>query len=149
MKLQPVNVTKIAWQLMLFGSFTLVSSVGCSTVPGHEQPEDAAALASRGLIRAEQGDERGAIADFTDSLRLKPANDEALYLRGAARDRLGDRAGALADYDEALRRNANLLPALVARAALLTALGNHGAAAVDEATVQRLAGQDQQLGRVQ
>jgi hypothetical protein len=50
---------------------------GCSKAPVHDRPEDAAALVKRGLFRAEQGDDRVAIVDYTD----------ALYLRGAARDR--------------------------------------------------------------
>jgi hypothetical protein len=34
---------------------------------------------SWGCVSAEQGDERAAIADYTDALRVQPANAEALY----------------------------------------------------------------------
>lgn len=144
-------MTKIALPQLILGIIFCIATymAGCSKAPVHDRPEDATALVSRGLLRAEQGDERTAIADYTAALRVQPANAEGLYLRGAAHDRQGDRADALADYNEALRRSPNLLPALVARAALLTAMGNRVAAAVDEAAVRRLAADDQLRPRAQ
>ena len=148
--LAPVIMTKMALLQLILGIFCIPTYMaGCSKAPVQDRPEDAAALVSRGLLRAEQGDERAAIADYTIALRVQPTNAEALYLRGGAHDRQGDRASALADYNEALRRNPNLLPALVARAALLTAMGKRVAAAADEAAIRRLAADDQQRPRAQ
>jgi tetratricopeptide (TPR) repeat protein len=143
-------MTKIASLYLLLCILCVATYIaGCSKARVHDQTQDAAALISRGLLHAEQGDERAAIADYTVALRAQPANAAALYLRGAAHDRQSERASALADYSEALQREPDLLPALVARAALLTAMGNRGAAAVDEAAVRRLAGDDQQRPRAQ
>jgi tetratricopeptide (TPR) repeat protein len=143
-------MTKTAFLQLILRIFCIAACMaGCSKAPVQDRPTDAAELVSRGLLHAEKGDERAAIADYTDALRIQPANAEALYLRGAAYDRQGDRASALADYNEALRYDPNLLPALVARAALLTAMGNRVAAAVDEAAVRRLTPDDQQRPRPQ
>lgn len=134
---------------LFVGSFCLtICLAGCSNAPVRDRLQ-VAALVSHGLLRAEQGNERAAIADYSEALRLQPANAQALYLRGAAHDRQGNRTGALADYSEALRHHPDLLPALVARAALLTAMDNPVAAAVDLAAVRRLAGDDQPRPRAQ
>jgi tetratricopeptide (TPR) repeat protein len=63
----------------------------------------AAAYTNRGLLR-EPGDPAGAIADFSEAIRLAPDDPAALRLRGIARERAGDRAGARQDLLAALER---------------------------------------------
>ena len=70
--LAPVIMTKMALLQLILGIFCIPTYMaGCSKAPVQERPEDAAALVSRGLLRAEQGDERAAIADYTVALRVE------------------------------------------------------------------------------
>jgi len=95
--------------MRLATSLVILSMVwlpGCRSSRPEPSPGDVQVLLRRGVSSADSGDDRAAIADYDEVLRLQPENAEAAYLRGAARDRLGDRAGAVADYDTALRLNA-------------------------------------------
>jgi tetratricopeptide (TPR) repeat protein len=67
-------------------------------------PDDkAVAYRNRGNARADAGAAAEAIADFTESIKLRP-NDAASHAdRGRARLTLGDIPGAIADYSEGLR----------------------------------------------
>jgi len=74
-------------------------------------PDKAAALLARGKIRFNQAglDDakvQSAIADFDESIRLKPSSEAHTY-RGFAYKRLGDKDKAIADFDEAIRLNQN------------------------------------------
>jgi tetratricopeptide (TPR) repeat protein len=53
--------------------------------------------------RFEQKDFRGAIAEYTQALRLKPDYAEVYNSRGHARQNLQDYQGAISDYDRAIR----------------------------------------------
>jgi tetratricopeptide (TPR) repeat protein len=64
---------------------------------------NAEAFNNRGTARRDKGDLNGALADFTEALRLKPDYAEAFNNRGTARRDKGDFDGALADFTEALR----------------------------------------------
>ena len=54
----------------------------------------------RGYAKDEVGDYRGAIADYTEVIRLQPDHVKAYFNRGNAKDELGDYRGAIADYTE-------------------------------------------------
>jgi len=60
--------------------------------------EDFVAWTNRGWTRQLAGDLPGAIADYTEALRLRPSYPLALNDRGFARQTQGDVAGAIADY---------------------------------------------------
>ncbi len=60
------------------------------------------ALYNRGEARLSLGDDRGAAADFTATLRSEPSNAGAYYDRGLARFRLGDKSGAVTDFSQVL-----------------------------------------------
>jgi len=64
------------------------------------------AYCNRGQARAE--DYKGAIADFTQALRLAPDHADAYNKRGTVRAMLGY-TGAMAEFDEALRKDPILL----------------------------------------
>jgi tetratricopeptide (TPR) repeat protein len=55
----------------------------------------------------EQKDYQGAIADYTEAIRLNPNYVYAYLGRGNARDDLGDKQGAIADYNQAIKINPN------------------------------------------
>src|SRR5947209_8027131 len=63
----------------------------------------------RGLDKAQQGDLRAAIEDYTEAVRLDPAYAKAYCMRAAARAREGNLSAAIQDYTEAIRRDATYL----------------------------------------
>ena len=62
--------------------------------------EDAIAYFNRGLSKAKLQDYRGAIADFTKAIELKPDNAEAYYNRGNAKYELKDLNAACLDWNK-------------------------------------------------
>lgn len=77
------------------------------TSPTFGPDEKALAYRYRGEAHTDAGDVRSAIADFTESIRLKKDNMSAFADRGRANFSDGNLAGSIADYSEAIR----LLPA--------------------------------------
>lgn len=67
-----------------------------------EPTRRAAALVTRGMLRAEQGQHARAVADFGRALRLDANNTDALSQRGAVHEQRGAYDIALRDYDAAL-----------------------------------------------
>jgi tetratricopeptide (TPR) repeat protein len=55
------------------------------------------------LRKQNSGDNQGAIADYTEAIRLKPDYAHAYNNRGNAKSALGNFQGAIADYTEAIR----------------------------------------------
>lgn len=68
--------------------------------------QDGAAYFNRAATRYELGDRQGAIADYTEVLRINPNDDVAYNNRGLARYDLGEKGAAIADFEDALQRNA-------------------------------------------
>lgn len=66
---------------------------------------DAAAYFSRASTRYDLGDRQGAIADYTEVIRIQPHDDVAYTNRGLARYDLGDRPGAMEDFAVAIHHN--------------------------------------------
>jgi tetratricopeptide (TPR) repeat protein len=60
----------------------------------------------------------GAIADYTEAIRLNPQHDKAYNNRGGVRKAKGELAEALADYTEAIRLNPNYASAYLNRGRL-------------------------------
>ena len=63
----------------------------------------AAASFFRGNAKLDRGDFNGAIADYDETIRLKPDSASAWNNRGVAKGNTGNHDDAIADYDEAIR----------------------------------------------
>ncbi|MGB3638508.1 MAG: tetratricopeptide repeat-containing serine protease family protein [Rivularia sp. (in: cyanobacteria)] len=66
-------------------------------------PKSAEEFYVRGLIRADQGKAKDAVADYTTALTINPNHTLAYFHRGIARYSLGDKQGAIADYNQVIR----------------------------------------------
>lgn len=73
----------------------------------------------RGHQRLRQGDNKGAVADFTKALELEDSDPEIWFSRGLARERLQDFKGAFSDYTQAIELKENHFKAWINRANVL------------------------------
>jgi tetratricopeptide (TPR) repeat protein len=95
-------------------------------------PTDGAAQRNRvGLALFHQGAPGGAIAEFTEALRLNPCLAAAHANRGVAFLELGKLDEALRDLDTALDLNSNLFDALCWRGLIWSKKGDHARALAD------------------
>ena len=92
----------------------------------------------RGYEKAELGDYRGAIADYTRAIGLKPGDANTYYNRGYAKARLGQYFAAIADFDTAIRLKPDDADAYNNRGVAKVQLGQHFAAIADYDTAIRL-----------
>ncbi|WP_341525070.1 tetratricopeptide repeat protein [Nostoc sp. UHCC 0302] len=77
------------------------------------------------------GDFKGAIADYTQAIRLNPNYLNAYFGRGVASYNLGDNKRAIADYNQALKINPNYANAFINRGVSRSALGDKQGAIAD------------------
>jgi tetratricopeptide (TPR) repeat protein len=87
-------------------------------------PNNADIYFNRGTTRYDLGDKQGAIADYTQVLRLDSDDDVAFNNRGLSRYELGDQNGAIVDFNNALQINPENAIAYFNRAAARTDLGD-------------------------
>lgn len=78
---------------------------------------------NRGVEKKRAGDLAGALADYTEAVRLDPVDPFAYNNRANARRDLGDLPGAIADYGEALRIDPGYTRAWVNRGLLHERMG--------------------------
>ncbi|HEY9824283.1 MAG TPA: tetratricopeptide repeat protein, partial [Stenomitos sp.] len=97
-KPKPSKTTTISTQAV-----TIEDSIADYTRTIEQQPT-ANVYFKRAQSRALLGDLQGAIADYTETIRLDPEYSEAYYRRGLSRSALGDTAGATQDLNQAIRR---------------------------------------------
>lgn len=88
-------------------------------------------LLQQGKEKARQQDYQGAIADFSEVIRLNPYLGEAYYRRGLAYDRLTNLHQAVFDYTEAISRGYRLAEVYYARALVRFQLQNFPGAKED------------------
>jgi tetratricopeptide (TPR) repeat protein len=85
----------------------------------------------RAISRMRLSDNRGAITEYTDLIRLNPNNANAFVGRGLARAALGDHKEAIKDYNEAIRLRPQFADAYDVRGLAHAALGDHKQAVKD------------------
>ncbi len=103
-----------------------------------DQPLDDVAYNNRGLVRYDQGDKQGAIADFSQAVELHPRNATAYCNRGIAHADLGDKASALSDFDTALTIDPELAIAYNHRGLVYSDLGDKRQAIADYSEALRI-----------
>jgi tetratricopeptide (TPR) repeat protein len=89
--------------LDLSTEMTIEASIADYTRTLAAQP-NATAYFKRAQSRALLGDLQGAIADYTETIRLDPDYPQAFYRRGLNRSALGDTSGATQDLNQAILR---------------------------------------------
>ncbi len=92
----------------------------------------------RGNDKYELGDYKGAIANYTQTIRLKPDYPQAYNNRGLAKADLGQHFAAIADFSTAIRLKPDYAKAYNNRGAAKVGLGQHPAAVADYDTAIRL-----------
>ena len=85
---------------------------------------DAIAYFNRASTRYDLGDRQGAIADYTEVLRIAPRDDVAYNNRGLARYDKNDRYGAMADFEQAVQHNPENFIAYCNRGFIRSELGD-------------------------
>jgi tetratricopeptide (TPR) repeat protein len=90
------------------------------------------------MAKADSGDRDGAMADFTEAIRLDPKFALAYNNRGWIKANRGDRDGAIADYTEAIRLDPNYPKAYANRAIARDQLGDKRGASEDQAAAARI-----------
>jgi tetratricopeptide (TPR) repeat protein len=88
-------------------------------------------LFTQGLEKYKAGDYQGAIATFTQAIRLNPKVAEVYVARGNAYYDQGDKQTALKDYNQAIGVNPNYAAAYVERGNARDDLGDRKAAIED------------------
>lgn len=94
---------------------------GATRLPDHTR---AGAFRASAAAKRERGDTNGAIADYSEAIRLDPSSAETFFLRGFARREQGDWKGAIVDYDEAIRLDPRHANAYATRANARRILGD-------------------------
>ena len=95
----------------------------------------------RGYEKAELGDYKGAIASYTQAIRLDLSDNLlsiAYHNRGLAKSKLGQHRAAISDYDTAIRLKPDYADAYYNRGLAKSKLGQHRAAISDYDTAIRL-----------
>jgi tetratricopeptide (TPR) repeat protein len=104
-----------------------------------QAPEDAAALARRGIASTGRGDYTSALADLTHATELAPENPEYIYQLGQIYRWRKEYEKAAADFGRALQLNPDFVPALMSRAELRIDMRNIPEARTDLEAVDRVA----------
>jgi tetratricopeptide (TPR) repeat protein len=122
-----------------------------STTPETSQPPKSESVFARiakpftankcfnsGLKKRNAGDYKGAIADYTEAIRLKSDYADAYNNRGAAKSDLGDKQGAIKDYNEAIRLKSDYANSYYGRGLIKSALSDKQGALKDFQEAARL-----------
>ena len=104
---------------------TIPATVNLQTAPPAVlNPQTAKDFNQRGITKAQSGDLEGAIADFSQAIRLKLDYATAYYHRGTAYARTGNARAALADYTQVILLKPNNADVRYSRGSLRVSLGD-------------------------
>ncbi|YAI81523.1 MAG: tetratricopeptide repeat protein [cyanobacterium endosymbiont of Rhopalodia sterrenbergii] len=92
----------------------------------------------RGMEKGIKGDYQGAIADFTQVIRINVYDAEAYYNRGIAYTKINNYSQAIADFNYALRLDNELAEVYLERAKVCLVLNNQPGAIRDLQTATEL-----------
>ncbi|GAB1540048.1 hypothetical protein NUACC21_27170 [Scytonema sp. NUACC21] len=107
-------------------------------------------MLNQGLEKSNAGDLQGALADYTQSIRLNPRYSLAYYNRAITHYDLGNKEAALADYNKAIQVNQNwgkggLVDAYINRGQLRDEIGDYKGALADYNQAIRINPQDSEV----
>ena len=109
-----------------FGAIFIVSLAVSSGVNAADNP-----FIKSGKAKFDEGDYRGAIADYDRAIELKPDYADAYYNRRISKSALGDYYGAIADYSRAIELKPDFAEAYYNRANAKSELGDYEGAKAD------------------
>jgi tetratricopeptide (TPR) repeat protein len=107
---------------------TLLELFNSAEAKGFKTPE---LFYLRALLKQQLYDYSGAIADYTETLKLETANAMAFHNRASAKKMLGDLQGALQDYKAATEANHNFPVAFNNMGSVKILLGDYEGALAD------------------
>ena len=93
--------------------------------------QSASDLLNSGVDKAQSGNLRGAIADWTKAIEIDPRYALAYYNRGVSKYNLKDYRGAISDYTKAIEYNPNYAYAYANRGIVLEIVGDLTGACAD------------------
>ncbi|EKD10178.1 MAG: tetratricopeptide repeat protein [Limnospira sp. PMC 1291.21] len=117
----PTNAIALCKSVVVLTTIVLTQAVPPSVVARSSQEVVSQITATeffeRGVARYQRGDKQGAIADFTQAIRLNRNHALAYYNRGVVRFRIGNNlTEAIADFTQAIRINPEYVDAYYNRA---------------------------------
>ncbi len=135
----PINTFIVAARMEpTFSGLTVSNAPSTGKQANLVAPQTAEDFYVRGLTRAEQGDNQGAVKAFDQALALNPKNADAYFNRGVERFSLGDKQGAIEDYTQAIRLDPKFAMAYSNRGTVRADLGDKQGAIEDFAQAIRL-----------
>ena len=97
---------------------------------------------NRGNSKYDLQDYRGAIADFTKAIELKPNNADIYFNRGNSKQKLQDRRGCIADLTKAIEIDPNYADAYFYRGLAKFTLGQKNSGCLDLSKAGELGHED-------
>ena len=92
-------------QLFIFLTFVLVSIVCPAQTTLKSAEEESALSIDQGNIKAENGDWKGALEDYTNAIGYYPKNGSAYFHSGFAKQNLMNYQAAISDFSRAIYFN--------------------------------------------
>jgi len=111
-------------QLFLYIALILASVAGYAQTNLKTPEEESNSSIEMGNIKAENGDWKGALNDYTNAIGYNPKNEIAYFHSGIAKQNLRDYRAAIVDFSRALYFNNSDAEAYFARGICYYLIGN-------------------------
>ncbi|MBM4038068.1 MAG: tetratricopeptide repeat protein [Planctomycetes bacterium] len=119
------------FRLALAGAFGTAKAEETTAPERAPAAQTAGELVQRGMTKMANGDVDGAMADFTEAIRLEPGDFQTHRWRGHLKCEKGDYDGAIADYTKAIELKPDYAEAYQLRAFTRKAKGDYEGAISD------------------